>query len=117
MPFITEEIWSKIKSDSEDSLIISNWPEISESNSLVIDNFEKIKELISGIRKYRKEKNISFKEKLTFFSKAKFEKKSSSVILKELQDISFQFLLIHPKRHHTFLAHNNRELPAIAFRC
>ena len=29
-----------------------------------------------------KEKNISFKEKLTFFSKAKFEKKSSSVILK-----------------------------------
>ena len=82
MPFITEEIWSKIKSDSEDSLIISNWPEISESNSLVIDNFEKIKELISGIRKYRKEKNISFKEKLTFFSKAKFEKKSSSVILK-----------------------------------
>ena len=75
MPFITEEIWSKIKSDSEDSLIISNWPEISESNSLVIDNFEKIKELISGIRKYRKEKNISFKEKLTFFSKAKFEKK------------------------------------------
>ncbi len=82
MPFITEEIWSKIKSDSEDSLIISNWPEISESNSLVIDNFEKIKELISGIRKYRKERNISFKEKLTFFSKAKFEKKSSSVILK-----------------------------------
>ncbi len=82
MPFITEEIWSKIKSDSEDSLIISNWPEISESNSLVIDNFEKIKELISGIRKYRKEKNISFKENLTFFSKAKFEKKSSSVILK-----------------------------------
>ena len=82
MPFITEEIWSKIKSDSEDSLIISNWPEINESNSLVIDNFEKIKELISGIRKYRKEKNISFKEKLTFFSKAKFEKKSSSVILK-----------------------------------
>ena len=82
MPFITEEIWSNIKSDSENSLIISNWPEISESNSLVIDNFEKIKELISGIRKYRKEKNISFKEKLTFFSKAKFEKKSSSVILK-----------------------------------
>ncbi len=82
MPFITEEIWSKIKSGSEDSLIISSWPEISESNSLVIDNFEKIKELISGIRKYRKEKNISFKEKLTFFSKAKFEKKSSSVILK-----------------------------------
>ena len=82
MPFITEEIWSKIKSNSEDSLIISNWPEISESNSLIIDNFEKIKELISGIRKYRKEKNISFKEKLTFFSKAKFEKKSSSVILK-----------------------------------
>ena len=82
MPFITEEIWSNIKSDSENSLIISNWPEISESNSLVIDNFEKIKELISGIRKYRKEKNISFKEKLTFFSKAKFEKKSSSIILK-----------------------------------
>ena len=82
MPFITEEIWSKIKSDSEYSLIISNWPEISETNSLVIDNFEKIKELVSGIRKYRKEKNISFKENLTFFSKAKFEKKSSSVILK-----------------------------------
>ena len=60
MPFITEEIWSKIKSDSEDSLIISNWPEISESNSLVIDNFEKIKELISGIRKYRKREKYFF---------------------------------------------------------
>ncbi|MDC0593735.1 valine--tRNA ligase, partial [Flavobacteriaceae bacterium] len=69
MPFITEEIWSNIKSDVESPLIVSDWPKSKKVNESIIDEFENLTDLISGIRKYRKEKNISFKNNLILFSK------------------------------------------------
>jgi valyl-tRNA synthetase len=65
MPFITEEIWSKIKSEEEFPLIISDWPQSNKVNKSIINDFESLTDLISSIRKYRKEKSISFKENLT----------------------------------------------------
>jgi valyl-tRNA synthetase len=82
MPFITEEIWSNIKSDVESPLIISDWPKSKKVNESIIDEFENLTDLISGIRKYRKEKSISFKNNLILFSKLSFDDKEKAVLLK-----------------------------------
>ncbi|MDA7779270.1 valine--tRNA ligase [Flavobacteriaceae bacterium] len=82
MPFITEEIWSKIKSDIELPLIISDWPKSKKVNKSIINDFEKLTNLISSIRKYRKEKSLSFKENLILFSTVSIDKKSSAVLFK-----------------------------------
>ncbi|MDR6302230.1 valine--tRNA ligase [Mesonia maritima] len=63
MPFLTEEIWQNITERSkEDALIISSWPKQTDFNKSFIGDFEMVKEVISGIRTIRKEKNISFKD-------------------------------------------------------
>ncbi|MDA7731167.1 valine--tRNA ligase [Flavobacteriaceae bacterium] len=82
MPFITEEIWSNIKSDVESPLIVSDWPKSKKVNESIIDEFKNLTDLISGIRKYRKEKNISFKNNLILFSKVSFDDKENAVLLK-----------------------------------
>ena len=82
MPFITEEIWSKIKSKKDNSLIISNWPKVKKVDKGIIKSFEEVKDLVSGVRKLRKDIGISYKEKLTLFSKAVFDKRLISVLLK-----------------------------------
>ena len=82
MPFITEEIWSKIKSEEEFPLIISDWPQSNKVNKSIINDFESLTGLISSIRKYRKEKSISFKENLTLFSKVSLDKKGDAILLK-----------------------------------
>jgi valyl-tRNA synthetase len=82
MPFITEEIWSKIKSGTESPLIISDWPKSKKVNKFIINEFESLTSLISSIRKYRKEKSISFKENLILFSKLSLDNKANAVLLK-----------------------------------
>ncbi|NNL16597.1 MAG: valine--tRNA ligase [Flavobacteriaceae bacterium] len=67
MPFISEEIWQLIEERTpENALIISSLPEIKKSDSYLINEFEYAKEVVSGIRTIRKEKNISFKETIDF---------------------------------------------------
>ena len=58
MPFITEELWQKIKDNKEDSIMITNWPIEKQFNSKILDDFNRAKKIISEIRKFRKEKLI-----------------------------------------------------------
>ncbi len=68
MPFITEEIWQNIKPRSENqAIIISSYPQTGEFDKNLISEFEHIKNIISNIRKIRKEKNIPNKEKLVLY--------------------------------------------------
>jgi valyl-tRNA synthetase len=63
MPFITEEIWQNIADRSEkEALIVSEWPEQQEFDTNFLNDFETTKEIISGIRNIRTEKNIAFKD-------------------------------------------------------
>jgi len=63
MPFLTEEIWQYIADRTpENALIIANYPQIEAFDEQMISDFEMVKEVVSGIRTIRKEKNISFKE-------------------------------------------------------
>lgn len=63
VPFVSEEIWQKLSVRTKDqALIIAQWPEINAPETDLIQAFEHTKEVVSGIRTLRKEKNISFKE-------------------------------------------------------
>jgi valyl-tRNA synthetase len=66
VPFISEEIWQHMKPrEPKDALIVSKWPTSEIFNQELDSNFEFASEVISGIRTIRKEKNISFKDKLS----------------------------------------------------
>jgi len=65
MPFITEEIWHHLKERKNgESLMMSQMPKTEPFDEQFLNQFEKVKEVIVNIRNLRKEKNISFKEKL-----------------------------------------------------
>ena len=68
MPFLTEEIYHNIPhANTSDALTISSWPANEKYFSSIVDEFEITKEIISNIRNYRKEKNISFKTSLDLY--------------------------------------------------
>ena len=68
MPFLTEEIYHNIPhTNTSDALTISSWPSKEKYFSSIVDEFEITKEIISYIRNYRKEKNISFKTSLDLY--------------------------------------------------
>ena len=63
MPFLTEEIWQYIvERTPEEALIVSKYPKIESYNERLITDFEIVKEVVSGVRTIRKDKNISFRE-------------------------------------------------------
>jgi valyl-tRNA synthetase len=65
MPFLTEEIWQLLQNRStNEALIVASYPEVTVFDHLIISDFELIKQVVSGIRSIRKEKNISFKESI-----------------------------------------------------
>ncbi|MDT8392466.1 MAG: valine--tRNA ligase [Bacteroidales bacterium] len=65
MPFISEEIWHKLgERKDEDCIMIKEMPSASEVNRPMLDEFDYVKEVIMGVRKMRKEKNIPNKDEL-----------------------------------------------------
>ncbi len=65
IPFVSEEIWQTITERTpEDALIVSQWPEKVDYSEKMIKEFAFASEVVSGIRKIRKEKNISFKNEI-----------------------------------------------------
>ncbi len=82
MPFISEEIWQLIKERSpEEALIVSSWPEGGEVNSAFLKEFDVTRDVISNIRKIRKEKNISFKVGVELKVKGDVDSKFDSSIV------------------------------------
>lgn len=66
MPFITEEIWQFImKRIPEEALIISKYPSLKDFDKDFLKQYEQVKDIISNIRKIRKEKNIAHKDALS----------------------------------------------------
>ena len=58
-PFITEEIWSYLKSKSDNDIIISKWPQLNEES--IVDDSETmstLKEIVTSVRTIRSELNI-----------------------------------------------------------
>jgi len=95
MPFISEEIWQRIKDRStEEALIQTQWPLVKKDQYQPEKEqlFGVIKKLVSGIRNIRAEMNISPKEPLTVFIKTESKELaeqliSSEWVLKKLETI------------------------------
>ena len=65
-PFITEELWQAIAArDVKDALCINTWPVAGEMNTKLLNDFDLIQDVISGIRTVRKEKQIAFKNEIS----------------------------------------------------
>ena len=68
MPFLSEAIWQYMDDRKpEEALIISNWPSPGTVDQQLIDSFRIAREVISGVRTIRKEKNIPIKEPLELY--------------------------------------------------
>jgi len=60
MPFISEEIWQNIRErKANDSICIATFPMAANVNSALLNDFDILFELVSGIRNVRNSKNIS----------------------------------------------------------
>ena len=90
MPFLTEEIWHLIKERNvEEALIVSRYPQPTSFDKSLIVDFEYTTEVVSAIRNIRKEKNISFKDKLSLFVAVKETYNTDlDVIIKKLCNVS-----------------------------
>ncbi|HKJ49332.1 MAG TPA: valine--tRNA ligase [Christiangramia sp.] len=65
MPFVTEEIWQEITNRTpQEALIIASWPKEVDFDEKIIKEFSHAAEVIAGVRKIRKDKNISFKNEI-----------------------------------------------------
>ncbi len=90
MPFITEELWQLMENRKDgESLMIEKMPESEPYNDEIINAFESVKEIISGVRNIRNENNIAQKETLSLKIKGDYERKYDSIIIKmaNLSDI------------------------------
>ncbi|MBT8206035.1 MAG: valine--tRNA ligase [Eudoraea sp.] len=68
MPFLSEAIWQYMHERSpSEALIISKWPTAGPIEDRLIQGFRIAREVISGVRTIRKEKNIPLKESLELF--------------------------------------------------
>jgi len=68
MPFITEEIWQLLSERAEgESIMISLMPKAKTIDEDLLENFEDVKEAVSGIRNIRKSNNIAFKDEIKLF--------------------------------------------------
>ena len=85
MPFLTEELWHKLAERTpEEALIVSAWPESKPFNKSIIEQFDFATEVVTNVRKIRKEKNIPFKDaiELSVLNKEKTDGLCDAVIKK-----------------------------------
>jgi valyl-tRNA synthetase len=65
MPFITEEIWQLLSERAKgESIMVSIMPQALQVNQLLLEQFEDVKEAVTGIRNIRKNNNIAFKDEI-----------------------------------------------------
>ena len=93
MPFLTEELWHFIKDrKTDEALTISAWPQTKKFDQKLIADFELAQQIIVGIRNFRNEKNISYKESISLYINTEatdFSFESSIVKLGGLTAINF----------------------------
>lgn len=65
MPFVTEEIWQGLRPRREgESIMVSRLPEVGTWDEGRLAEFERVKEVVAGIRTVRKQHNVAFREEV-----------------------------------------------------
>ena len=87
MPFITEELWQKIKDAKEESIMITSWPIEKKFDSKILKDFDRTKKIISEIRKFRKDKLVKGPNLLSLKFRGNEENLPYSEVLKKLGNL------------------------------
>jgi len=91
MPFITEEIWHYLIERQEgESIMMSAMPEAKKYDPNIIEEFDRVKQLVSWVRNVRSDKNISPKDSLemTYLSDGNDYSSKFETVIKKLANIS-----------------------------
>ena len=86
MPFITEELWHLIENKREDYVINATYPESDSYDNKINDNFDKIFDIVTSIRKTKSDNGIKQKEKvsLSIINKSGFDYKNYKSLIYKL---------------------------------
>ncbi|HMP30289.1 MAG TPA: class I tRNA ligase family protein, partial [Saprospiraceae bacterium] len=69
MPFVTEEVWHKLKNRSEgEDCILSQYPQFATFDENTLKSVETIKTLVTNIRDIRNKNGLKPKEELNFYA-------------------------------------------------
>jgi valyl-tRNA synthetase len=85
MPFITEELWQHLRERNDgESIMVSLMPKSNGYDVNILEQFEKVKEVIAGVRTIRQEKNIAIKQQLStsIRTNSKFNGGNEAIIVK-----------------------------------
>jgi valyl-tRNA synthetase len=95
MPFLTEEIWHKIREREDDYIVVSEWPEAGKVDEQILGEAPVAFELITNIRSLRTSKNIPNKTPLKLHIRTKHREiftKFEGVIAKLANLEEFRFV-------------------------
>ena len=88
MPFLTEELWQHMGQRSkEDALMISSWPVSAKVDEQCLTAFELATKIVSGVRNFRKERNISHKEALPLYVVAKSDQVDYHALIQKMAGV------------------------------
>jgi valyl-tRNA synthetase len=109
-PFVSEELWHLIKDRNEgQDIIVSNWPSVEKTETLYLELFEVVEEVVTGIRNIRKSSNIANKVRLELKIKRNNDSSAlfDSVILKMGNLSSLSYVVTKPHQANSFLVRGN----------
>lgn len=88
MPFLTEELWQHMGQRSkEEALMISSWPVSAKVDEQCLTAFELATKIVSGVRNFRKERNISHKEALPLYVVAKSDQVDYHALIQKMAGV------------------------------
>lgn len=83
MPFITEELWQHLAERKDgDSIMNTTLPSPGDIDETLIAKFETLKEIITGLRAIRKQRQIANKEEIALEVKGQHDDTLNSVLVK-----------------------------------
>ena len=91
MPFISEELFAKLNTKKE--IISENliWPKSGSIDNSFLRDFDDLILIVSKVRNFKKQKNISFKDELSIFHQNKNINESLSSVFKKLTNCKLIF--------------------------
>ena len=91
MPFISEELFAKLNIKKE--IISENliWPKSGSIDNSFLRDFDDLILIVSKVRNFKKQKNISFKDELSIFHQNKNINESLSSVFKKLTNCKLIF--------------------------
>ena len=83
MPFVTEEIWHLLKERCESATImLQHYPMSVFYDQRMLDDFDRTRELIAGVRGIRNSKGLSPKESLDLYVKGQHPSQFDGIVMK-----------------------------------